>query len=90
MLMFESARRGLLTRYDDMTAPDGDDADSIRARLTELEAERTNLIERLARLRGGGQALGDESTAAGAAITGRLVSYGAASREMVELVKEFG
>jgi hypothetical protein len=65
MLMFESARRGLLTRYDDMTAPDGDDADSI-------------------------QALGDESTAAGAAITGRLVSYGAASREMVELVKEFG
>jgi hypothetical protein len=89
MLMFESARRGLLTRYDDMTAPDGDDADSIRARLTELEAERTSLIERLARLRGG-QALGDESTAAGAAITGRSVSYGAASREMVELLKEFG
>lgn len=36
-----------------MTAPYGDEIDSLRARLTELEAEHSTLIERLERLRGG-------------------------------------
>ena len=51
-----------------MIAPDGDEVDSLRARLTELEAERGTLIERLERLRGR-QSLGDESPALGVAIT---------------------
>jgi len=51
-----------------MTIPDGDEVDSLRARLTELEAERGTLIERLERLRGR-QSLGDESPAAGVPIT---------------------
>jgi hypothetical protein len=52
----------------DMTPPDGDEADSLRARLTELEAERSILIERLERLRGR-QSPGDESPATGVTIT---------------------
>jgi superfamily II DNA or RNA helicase len=36
-----------------MTLPDGNEVDSLRARLTELEAERGTLIERLERLSGG-------------------------------------
>jgi hypothetical protein len=51
-----------------MPPPDGDEVDSLRARLTELEAERSTLIERLERLRGS-PSLGDESRVAGVAIT---------------------
>lgn len=51
-----------------MAAPDGDDLDSLRVRLTELEAERGVLIKRLERLRGN-QALGDKLVAARASIT---------------------
>lgn len=51
-----------------MTIPDGEEVDSLRARLTELEAERSTLIERLERLRGR-QSLGDESPASGVPIT---------------------
>lgn len=46
-----------------MTVPDADEVDSLRARLTELEAERSTLIERLERLRG------RQLPAAGVAIT---------------------
>ncbi len=51
-----------------MTLPNGDEVDSLRARLTELEAERSTLIDRLERLRGR-QSLGNESPAAGVAVT---------------------
>ena len=51
-----------------MTLPDGDEVDFLRARLTELEAERSTLIDRLERLRGR-QSLGNESPAAGVAVT---------------------
>jgi len=51
-----------------MAGPDTDHLGSIRARLTELEAERGDLIKRLHRLQGI-QALGNERTADHASIT---------------------
>jgi hypothetical protein len=51
-----------------MPPADEDEVDSLRARLTELEAERSSLIERLERLRGG-QSLGDEPPAPCVSIT---------------------
>jgi hypothetical protein len=61
-----------------MTLPDGDEVDSLRARLTELEAERSTLIDRLERLRGRSA----QSRMSGVTLARAVVSGCAALREV--------